>query len=73
MTYTVDTCHSACTTPQSRPSLLSFVTSRLALMRQRRSLKTLDDRALEDIGISRADAQCEANRSIWDAPANWKA
>ncbi|WP_170331580.1 DUF1127 domain-containing protein [Ruegeria arenilitoris] len=43
----------------------------LGLARQRRSLAKLDDRALEDIGVSRAEADTEAARPFWDAPVNW--
>ena len=31
----------------------------------RRQLATLDDRALSDIGVSRAQAQFESDRPIW--------
>lgn len=76
MTYSVNTCHSAralpCAKPRARFSLLSFVSQRLELLRQRRHLKTLDARTLEDIGISRRDALHEAGRPIWDAPESWK-
>lgn len=43
----------------------------LALARQRRRLAGLDDRALEDIGVTRAQANAEANRPFWDAPDTW--
>ena len=33
--------------------------------RQRRALRNLDDRLLADIGISRAQAACEANKRLW--------
>jgi uncharacterized protein YjiS (DUF1127 family) len=33
---------------------------------QRRELLKLDDRILKDIGISRVDAEREANRPFWD-------
>lgn len=33
--------------------------------RQRRSLLTLDDRLLRDIGISRADAEGEGRKRFW--------
>ncbi|TDJ65153.1 MAG: DUF1127 domain-containing protein [Proteobacteria bacterium] len=33
--------------------------------RQRRDLLTLDDCILKDIGISRADAELEANKPFW--------
>ncbi|SDE19438.1 DUF1127 domain-containing protein [Ruegeria marina] len=43
-----------------------------ALWRQRRALANLDDRALEDIGLSRAQADAEARRPFWDAPDFWR-
>lgn len=43
-----------------------------AVRRQRRALLKLDDRALEDIGISRKEARAEASRSFWDAPETWR-
>lgn len=43
----------------------------LSLWQQRRRLATLDDDALEDIGVSRTEAQMEAARPIWDVPAGW--
>jgi uncharacterized protein YjiS (DUF1127 family) len=33
--------------------------------RQRRTLLTLDDRMLKDIGVSRAEAVREANKPFW--------
>ena len=36
----------------------------------RRQLATLDDRALQDIGVSRAQAQFEAERPVWAALAS---
>lgn len=32
---------------------------------QRRALLTLDDRMLKDIGVSRAEAEREANKPFW--------
>lgn len=49
-------------------SLLRFI----ALRRSRRALAALDAAALRDVGISPADAQAEAARPIWDAPAAWR-
>ena len=40
----------------------------LEISRQRRTLATLDDRMLKDIGISRASAKFEARRPFWDLP-----
>lgn len=41
------------------------------LHRQRRALAALDDARLRDIGLSREDAEAEARRPLWDAPAHW--
>ena len=41
--------------------------------RQRRGLLALDDKALEDVGISRSDARREAKRYFWDLPEHLKA
>lgn len=43
----------------------------LGLYRQRHTLSQLDDRALDDIGISRDAAETEAARPIWDVPQHW--
>lgn len=37
--------------------------------RERRQLRRLDEHALKDIGISRADAEREASRPFWDVDA----
>lgn len=42
-----------------------------ALARQRKALQNLDDDALRDIGLSRSEAEAEAERPIWDAPDHW--
>lgn len=38
------------------------------LAEQRRKLALLDEHALHDLGLSRADAICESERSFWDDP-----
>lgn len=48
------------------------LSTRLALWKSRRALAKLDERALNDIGISREEAQREAQLTIWDVPAAWK-
>lgn len=48
--------------------LLRYFRVRLDVARQRRRLRALDDAALNDIGISRAEALREASRSFWDIP-----
>jgi uncharacterized protein YjiS (DUF1127 family) len=72
MTYTVDAGSNSCLPARRRFSLLSFVADRASLLRQRRALKALDARALNDVGLSRHEAQQEAKRPVWDAPENWQ-
>lgn len=63
---------SAALSRRSRPSFLAWVSTSLAVYRQRRRLAALDDAALRDIGLTRSQAQQEANRPIWDAPDRWR-
>ena len=44
----------------------------LSTHRQRRALTRLDDHLLRDIGITRDQAEAEANTPLWDAPWHWK-
>ena len=57
----------------SLPALLSAraMAKLFALSRQRQALGKLDDSALLDIGLDRAEAACEARRPVWDVPAHW--
>jgi len=43
----------------------------LGLARQRQHLSQLDDTILRDIGVTRAEADREAGRPIWDVPQHW--
>jgi uncharacterized protein YjiS (DUF1127 family) len=43
-----------------------------ALQRSRQGLRRLDDHLLKDIGLTRAEAAAEADRSVWDAPLHWR-
>ena len=36
------------------------------------TLRALDDRMLRDIGLTRQEAEDEANRPIWDVPTHWR-
>ncbi len=56
-----------CTSFRRRASLLDL----LALLRQRRHLARLDAAALDDIGLTRKEAQTEARRPVWDVPEHW--
>lgn len=55
--------------PTDTLRLLSMVAS---TYRQRRALARLDDAALFDLGLTRSEADQEANRPIWDVPAIWR-
>ncbi len=48
------------------------ITLALAALRQRHQLSRLDDAALDDIGLTRADALSEAARPLWDVPTAWR-
>lgn len=47
------------------------VLARIASWRNRQALNELDDHALADIGLTRAAAEKEAARAIWNAPDHW--
>lgn len=52
-------------------NILALVMKATAIRRERQQLSELDDHLLHDIGITRADAQSEATRPVWNAPARW--
>ena len=55
------------------PSLsLSSLGKTAGVLRQRRALARLDDAALTDMGLTRADVEQEIKRPVWDVPANWR-
>ena len=57
----------------SRPILLSARFSAwIALKRQRAQLAQLDASALDDIGLTRPEADSEAHRPFWDVPDTWR-
>ena len=63
------TCSAALSRPAHRKTgLMGYIN----LYRQRRALAALDDTRLADLGLSRRDAEVEASRPVWDAPAHWK-
>ena len=35
------------------------------------ALRALDEHQLDDIGITKAEADAEARRPFWDAPVSW--
>ncbi|WP_298859545.1 DUF1127 domain-containing protein [uncultured Sulfitobacter sp.] len=54
-----------------RPARLSL-RSALALLRSRRALAALAPEQLQDVGLTSEEAQAEAQKPVWDAPASWK-
>lgn len=59
------------THPKTR-SILNGLRDMIALSRQRRQLRALDDHMLADIGISRIEAVAEAQKPVWNAPRHWR-
>ncbi|RPE72067.1 uncharacterized protein YjiS (DUF1127 family) [Pacificibacter maritimus] len=57
----------------SSTSLLSRLAQARTVARQRKALAALDDHILDDIGVTRAQAEHESSRPAWDAPNHWKA
>jgi uncharacterized protein YjiS (DUF1127 family) len=53
-------------------SLTFRLTRAQALHRQRCALAALDDRLLDDVGLTRDQAEAEVNAPLWDAPAHWR-
>jgi uncharacterized protein YjiS (DUF1127 family) len=69
-----NTTHAHSMTVQARGrsgSLLARLIQVHAGWEQRRHLANLDDAALCDIGLTRAQANVEAARPIWNAPDQW--
>lgn len=61
--------HASCAPARSALSLRSLLT----LWQSRQALRSLDDAALQDIGISAQEAHSESRRAFWDVPATWRA
>lgn len=53
-------------------SVLRILERLIGIARQRRHLSRLDDAALRDVGLTKSEANAEANRGFWDAPSNWR-
>ncbi|WP_370401913.1 DUF1127 domain-containing protein [Sulfitobacter sp. JB4-11] len=53
------------------PGLIARFNAARALDRSRRALGMLDASRLDDLGLTNREAQAEAARKPWDAPANW--
>lgn len=59
-------------TSGKRTGILGWVMSIDAALRQRDSLRRLSDHQLADAGLTRADAEFEAARPVWDAPIQFR-
>ncbi len=63
-----------CTTHRSNSQpLIGSITRAYRLWATRRALAALSPEQLQDVGVSRAEANREAQRAVWDVPANWRA
>jgi uncharacterized protein YjiS (DUF1127 family) len=51
-------------------SLVLTVEVAMQVRRERRALGTLSNAALKDLGLNKATAQREAERSFWDVPVD---
>jgi len=66
--------HPACPHLEREPRLtratraVAWIEAAFRTLRERRQLMALDERALKDIGLSRADAHREWSRPFWDLP-----
>lgn len=60
------------TTGRRSSSLFLRLISGIQLTRQRNALRHLSDDLLDDVGLTRDQAEAEAQRSAWDVPAHWK-
>lgn len=69
----IDTLLGTATHTAPRTTPFGRLTGAMALHRSRARLAELDPHLLADVGLTRADAEAEANRSVWDAPETWKA
>jgi uncharacterized protein YjiS (DUF1127 family) len=58
-------------TARTTSTVLSRFIQVYAAWSQRKRLATLDDALLRDIGLTRHQAEAEAARPIWNAPAQW--
>lgn len=56
----------------SRSGTLPRLRAMGAVRRSRRALMNLSPEALEDVGLSQAEAQEEAHRPLWDVPQHWR-
>lgn len=51
-------------------SALTDLITLMALVRQRAALSRMDDAQLRDLGLTRREAETEAQRPFWDLPTH---
>jgi len=70
---TMTTCNTpARTFTKQRPSVFTVIAQIIETRSQRRALRQLNWDALNDLGLTYAEAKREARRPFWDVPATWK-
>ncbi|MHC0053841.1 DUF1127 domain-containing protein [Actibacterium sp. D379-3] len=57
---------------RGRRSVLSAVSRAFDLSAQRHRLARMDAAQLNDLGLTRVEAEAESRRPFWDVPAGWK-
>ncbi|MEL6839782.1 MAG: DUF1127 domain-containing protein [Pseudomonadota bacterium] len=72
MTVTVNpTCVDQAARKTNTKSLWTRIADMLNTRHQRKALKDLDEHMLRDIGITRQEAEIEAEKPVWDVPRHW--
>ncbi len=71
---TIRTIHagSQCENRTRKYSFLDLARQIIATHKQRHCLSRLDDAALKDLNLTRAQAKSEAAKPIWDVPSRWR-
>lgn len=59
------------TRPLGRFSPINLLIAAFRARRSRAQLSALDDRMLEDVGITPREAAREHHKPLWDVPAHW--
>ena len=63
--------HTQATGNLSLKVFLAHILTLQSIWRERRTLNSMSQEQLSDIGQSRQTAQSEARRPAWDAPTRW--
>jgi len=71
MTARIEICHLPTQTTGLKAFFIKLVMAH-STWRQRQILKSLEAEALDDIGLTKDEADKEARKPIWDVPAHWR-